>query len=878
MSGISSPKSKPSPPKASPTPAPKAASSPAPKPAAKSPSKPAGKPLTKTPVSGPTPAAKTAATQKTNPLTQSMENGALQGRTQVQLAQSNTLARSTLAPTSSPTNAPATSPMPSASPSQGFSKQPSQAPSPSPMPGPTSDAGNKTAEAKPMPLALSISIRDQFQADLKSGKFKIEDYVQAVEKGQDLSGLDLSTVDLNGRTLISKAKDPANLSGTIFPKMLKDVTFQNVDLTKATFKDSTLSNVTMKDVKLDQANLSGTTIESSKLNNLSGDQVNFARSKISDTTFTNPNLSRPKFQGAELSNVTFNEGSLKGADFGEDDSGKRSKASSLNQVQFNNIDLNGIFSTIEGTDPSTGKPTKYSLISQYTSFADAKLKDVSFNQKNPQTLNQFNRSAMENVRFSGEALKDFDFQETNLNNVQFKVPQLKGTFKEASLDRVDFRQSSLIGTKFNQAIIANTQFDGADLRATDFSGVTLKLDNRFTDAVMTGGELLPSSMDPKSLGIKPGLLDSLQGKIGLDTFEEMKARMGSTIPSLRAEFAKMGLDGKGVRIVAIERDNEEHATDVKAVINSPERFGGLATGAKTDVVTYPMKMFKIEDVKDSAEGFKAFLDAGTKDYIDGVGKHLKTLAASSDRPDIVNMSFGDSRTSAVEEYWNQFLNRQTPKKEFMFPQIRQAVLGDLASQDNTDPKVKTAQLTRLADFLEAHEKNSPVIQKAYQEFGTLSNQLWKDGMMLVVGASNEGKTLSRLGLPPRPGSDISSMTRAGKVLTAAASNTNGTPDILTDDTIGGFSSRGDGKTVNPRLAAPGDRVAINNGVTSGTSFAAPYVTGVIALMKQANPKMSNDQILTILQETAVKTGASEAEAGAGIIDPLAAVRRAQSLK
>jgi uncharacterized protein YjbI with pentapeptide repeats len=876
MSGISSPKSKPSPakPNAPPPPPPKASTSPAPKPAAKAPIKPAEKPSSKKSVPGPASAAKTAASQKPNPLTQSMENRALQGRTQVQLAQATTQSRSTLAPTPAPS--PSLSPTAVPTTTKGSSKIPSQAPSP--VPGPTSEAGSKTADAKPLPATPLISVRDQFRADLKSGTFKLDDYIQAVEKGQDLSGLDLSTVDLNGRTFASKAKDPANLSGTIFPKTLKDVTFQNVDLTKARFQDSTLNNVTMSQVNLEQANLSGTTIERSTLNNLSGNDVNFDRSKINDSTFTDPNLSRSKFQGVQMGNVTFNGGSLKGADFGEDNSGKRSKASSLNNVQFNNTDLNGIFQISEASDPSTGKLMPVTIISQYTSFADAKLKEVSFNQKSPQTLNQFHHSTLDNVRFTAPELKDFGFQGTNLHNVQFQVPKLKGEFNEASLDRVDLTKSNLIGSQFNKSTIANTRFDEADLRVTDFSGVTLKPGNRFTDAVMTGGELLPSSMDPKSLGIKPGSLDDLKERISSSTLEDMKARIGSTIPGLRAEFAKMGLDGKGVRIVAIERDDADHAADVKAVINSPERFGGLATGAKTDVITYPMKMFKIEDVKDSAEGFKAFLDAGTKDYIDGVGKHLKTLAASSEPPDIVNMSFGDNRTLALNEYWNQFVNRQTPKKEFMFPQIRQAILGDLANQDSNDPKVKTEQLTRLANFLETHEKNSPVIQKAYQEFGTLSNQLWKDGMMLVVGAGNDGKTLNQLGLPPRPGADISSMTRAGKVLTAAASNTNGTPDILTDDTIGGFSSRGDGKTVNPTLAAPGDNVAINNGVNSGTSFATPYVTGVIALMKQANPKMSNDQILTILQETAVKTGGSEAEAGAGIIDPLAAVRRAQALK
>jgi len=63
--------------------------------------------------------------------------------------------------------------------------------------------------------------------------------------------------------------------------------------------------------------------------------------------------------------------------------------------------------------------------------------------------------------------------------------------------------------------------------------------------------------------------------------------------------------------------------------------------------------------------------------------------------------------------------------------------------------------------------------------------------------------------------------------------------------------------------------------SSGTSFAAPQVAGTIALMQQANPKLTPDQIKQILQQTATPMLAySRYEVGAGSLNTYAAVRKA----
>jgi serine protease AprX len=64
-------------------------------------------------------------------------------------------------------------------------------------------------------------------------------------------------------------------------------------------------------------------------------------------------------------------------------------------------------------------------------------------------------------------------------------------------------------------------------------------------------------------------------------------------------------------------------------------------------------------------------------------------------------------------------------------------------------------------------------------------------------------------------------------------------------------------------------------MSSGTSFSAPHVSGTIALMLEAAPQLTPDQIKQILQETASPMlGYSRYEVGAGYLNTYAAVRKA----
>ena len=161
--------------------------------------------------------------------------------------------------------------------------------------------------------------------------------------------------------------------------------------------------------------------------------------------------------------------------------------------------------------------------------------------------------------------------------------------------------------------------------------------------------------------------------------------------------------------------------------------------------------------------------------------------------------------------------------------------------------------------------------------------LWFDGVVVVVSAGNDNTAT----LYP-PANDPF-------VITVGATDDRGTP-TLADDVIASFSAYGQSENglVKPDLVAPGRNIISflphNNFLTvgqkhptnkvdhnyfrmSGTSMAAPMVSGAAALLLQDEPGLKPDQVKNRLTATANKNwpGYDPVKAGAGYLDIYAAV-------
>ena len=109
-----------------------------------------------------------------------------------------------------------------------------------------------------------------------------------------------------------------------------------------------------------------------------------------------------------------------------------------------------------------------------------------------------------------------------------------------------------------------------------------------------------------------------------------------------------------------------------------------------------------------------------------------------------------------------------------------------------------------------------------------------------------------------PGVDIKSARMKGAGLTTTAG------------TIPAFVGSNDLSTIPPAFLP-------FYTTSRGTSFACPHVSGVVALMLEADPTLTPDQVVTILRETANPMPYEERVVGAGYVDARNAVRRVLGL-
>ncbi len=222
---------------------------------------------------------------------------------------------------------------------------------------------------------------------------------------------------------------------------------------------------------------------------------------------------------------------------------------------------------------------------------------------------------------------------------------------------------------------------------------------------------------------------------------------------------------------------------------------------------------------------------------------------------------------------------------------------------STDVGLYLFYVLRAFDYVLAHQYSlgirvvsnswgsgpSPDCKPEYDSPIAIATRLMHDrGMAVVFSAGNNG---------PNPGTIGREKMFPWVLAVAAGTKTGG---------LAAFSSRGCiAEGINPTLTAPGVDIIAPRAKTgaymnalaplrgdlalsgteplyytraSGTSMAAPHVSGVVALMLEANPRLTPRQVKQVLMETATPMPGYEPwEVGAGYLDAYAAVWRARQL-
>lgn len=376
-------------------------------------------------------------------------------------------------------------------------------------------------------------------------------------------------------------------------------------------------------------------------------------------------------------------------------------------------------------------------------------------------------------------------------------------------------------------------------------------------------------IEPQNL---PPLLDEKHWKALLDRVFAGNGK--SAVSAFFSRLNQKGIDGRGVRIIVLEPPNQDqHSKQIASIIQ--DKYWGIApkSSVHEKTVTFPPeKVVNWSSLKALEKDLKHNLKGNMK----ALATQLSEITNTSEQRTIVNMSFGDSPIFLANELFEN-LNKVESNTFFSFPQLREDVVGKPGKVWNSRNHLRLIRekVQRIYES-SGYKEGLSIYRKAVREAADR-------GVFVVVAAGNNHN--EKPFPADSPISDLSELMDYAKstdVISVAATNTNDQPDDFNHHTLAGFSSRGDGRRHNPTVAAPGENIYVNPLVdrldsrpeVSGTSFSAPYVSGLLARMLQIKPDLTPREGKAILEQTAANPkGYSKAEVGAGLVNPKQAIRR-----
>ncbi|MGE0199563.1 MAG: S8/S53 family peptidase [Candidatus Melainabacteria bacterium] len=160
-----------------------------------------------------------------------------------------------------------------------------------------------------------------------------------------------------------------------------------------------------------------------------------------------------------------------------------------------------------------------------------------------------------------------------------------------------------------------------------------------------------------------------------------------------------------------------------------------------------------------------------------------------------------------------------------------------------------------------------MVTTGLKDFDAAAKSVADNGTVVVVSAGNGAEIAKAFGAVD--GQDRNFLGRSENVITVGALNPRGTQDA-TDDTTAVYSAKGDIATSGYAITVDPQDALNGNGAIAGTSFAAPALSGVVAMMKELNPALPFQKIKEILISTGDPT--ADGQVALDVKEALDAVR------
>jgi serine protease AprX len=310
-------------------------------------------------------------------------------------------------------------------------------------------------------------------------------------------------------------------------------------------------------------------------------------------------------------------------------------------------------------------------------------------------------------------------------------------------------------------------------------------------------------------------------------------------------------------------------------INAPYAWSFGYDGTGIGVAIVDSGISGHDDLKDSAGHNRIVYnanfasDSGTNDVY-GHGEHVAGIVGGSGKDSICSNCFSAIKGIAPN---SNLINLRALDKNGQGTDSSVIAAINKAIQLKSTYNIRVLNLSLGRPVYESYSLD-PLCQAV--------EAAWKAGIVVVVAAGNYGRDNS---VGENGYGTITAPANDPYVITVGAMKTMGTPD-RSDDLIASYSSKGPtgiDHILKPDLVAPGNVItslqigatleklypnnralfsSYQNGKTgysdkyyvlSGTSMAAPMVSGAVADLLEAQPQLTPDQVKARLMKTAYKT-------------------------
>ena len=262
--------------------------------------------------------------------------------------------------------------------------------------------------------------------------------------GWDLTGADLSALDLRGLDLSRALLECADLRGTKLDQAILDgAMLARTDLTDASLEGATLV----------EANLAASCLRRTRLDGCALARVVFEGATLVETSFV----------GARLSNLAFANAALDRVD--------------LSRVVAHAVDMTKC--AVSGSKLASSSFVK-------SNFIECDLRGNDFDGANLERANvvgskldgsTFVGAHLHRLRLvHGSSASRCDFRGSNLATANLRSADLSGSdFSSATIEAADFSESNLTGARFHRVKGKEARFIRSDCTGADFTGANLMM-------------------------------------------------------------------------------------------------------------------------------------------------------------------------------------------------------------------------------------------------------------------------------------------------------------------------------------------------------------------------------------------------------------------